>query len=262
LVDKTLRQTFGSRYPEYRSLRQLPTRICTGVALLAASFACGGTTETSPTVTPAATDREVVSNAPRGELPSCQPVLDACDANFTGTWQLRQCPLQLSGPIDLRGLGLGCAEGTTLSSNIEISGSLQLDAGGRLIDNTTTTGTHEFELPAHCFDVAVPATCADVARPLRGWGYETLVCEEQNSSGDCVCKGSFEQEGGLALLSTDPIHSADIVVDGQRLVASDDGSTVTYEYCAAEDVLVLNVTQPSRVGHVNGSVVFYRGEAP
>lgn len=240
-----------------------PTPCCLAALLSATLFACGGNqTDTTSTVPSAASEHETGVSQVSVELPSCQPMLDACDGDFAGTWQVRQCPLRLSGPIDLSGFGLGCLEGTTLSSSIEVSGSLQLDAEGQLIDDTTSVGSHEFKLPASCFDVAVVGSCADLPRPLRNFGYESIECAEQPPSGDCICAGSPKQMGGLALLSKDPLQKANVVVNGQRLVANHDGQTVTYEYCGAADILVLSVLQGSPVGRVEGSVVLYREGEP
>jgi hypothetical protein len=199
------------------------------------------------------------SGASSVDLPECQPSVDACEGEVEGTWQVQACPLTLSGPIDLSQFALGCVQGKTLSSSIEISGSLQIDAGGHLIDNTTTVGTHEFLVPAKCFELTITGSCNDLPQPLKTLGYESVACDEQ-ASGDCVCIGTFNQAGGLALLSKEPMQSADVVTDGTTLVANDDEQMVTYLYCAAGDVLTLRVAQLSAVGQVEGSVVLYRND--
>jgi hypothetical protein len=192
---------------------------------------------------------------PRPE-PSCDIASTPCGGDVVGTWKVMDCPLTLTGPLDIRGFGLGCSFGTTLSGALEVSGTWMADAMGNVWDNTTTRGVHEFSLAAACLEVAA-STCNDIGTPLRNTYYDTAECIDAPTGG-CTCSGTFNQQGGLAVIAASPPQMGTYSVAGSSLTTSYGGTETTYEYCVMDDALVLTVPTQGSVGFVGGSIVLQK----
>lgn len=188
---------------------------------------------------------------------SCDVASDPCGGDVVGTWHVVNCPLELTGNVNLLGFGLGCPSGPIASSTMEVSGTWVVDESGRIEDRTTTRGTQEFHVPQSCLDVAVLVTCDRLWRPFSALGYETIACVDDAERGGCNCSGTFNQKGGLAAVSFYPLEMRSYSVSDTRLTVSNPEEETTYDYCATTDTLILAPT-PSAVGTVRGSVVLLR----
>src|SRR5688572_20752265 len=75
---------------------------------------CGEQSQQPMPSTEAGTTLPVCSLAPQQcqDDPSCAFASTACDGGVVGTWNAMDCALELTGEVDVRGLGLGCAYGT------------------------------------------------------------------------------------------------------------------------------------------------------
>jgi hypothetical protein len=174
-----------------------------------------------------------------------------------GTWAVVDCPLELDGRADVTGLGLGCSFGETTSGHLQVSGSLTLDDMGNFEDNTTTRGEHVFELPETCLQTNV-AFCKDIAKALHVTGYATATCIDNTETGGCTCSGTFDRQGGLAVISHIESVRGQYTASDDSLVTSDNGYKVSYDYCATDNALVLTLPMATRVGDVEGSIVLQR----
>jgi hypothetical protein len=195
--------------------------------------------------------------------PSCDVVASPCGGDVVGTWNVVDCPLELTGEVDLRGFGLGCTGATITSGQLEVAGTWVADASGRLQDDTTTRGEQRFEVSEDCQSVAIapPPTCDRVGRVVGDTlGYEALECADNPETRGCTCSGRFDQRGGLGAISSEPQPMGTYSATGTTLATSTTGaSTETqYEHCVRDDVLVLTLPSPNKVGLVVGSIVLQR----
>jgi hypothetical protein len=189
---------------------------------------------------------------------SCDVDAAPCGGDVVGTWLVADCPLELTGQVDLRGFGLGCAGGRILSGYLEVSGTWTLDANGNFADATTTQGVQEFELAAACFSVGPPVTCERAGSTIgTQLGYDTLECVDDEREG-CTCAGTFAQEGGLGTIALTPVEAGGYATSGNTLVATDGGNRTTYDYCSTDETLVLTFPNPGVAGTVEGSLVLQR----
>jgi hypothetical protein len=168
------------------------------------------------------------------------------------------CPLEITGEIDVTGFGLGCVFGTTTAAAVRVSGSWSADELGNLEDNTITQGVHDFELARACTDVGL--LCEDLERPLTSLGYDTVECITEPETNACVCRATFYQEGGLAAISFDPFQRGRYSIDGTTLTPLPPGEEAdyAYEYCVMDDAMVFTLAAPGKLGLVEGSIVLQR----
>jgi hypothetical protein len=218
------------------------------------------TTPQTSALVPASSDTAAsVTPAASQAAPACEVAATPCGGDVTGTYTVKACSLELTGAVDLSGLGLGCASGTTLSGALVVSGTWEADAQGTFWDNTTTQGVHEFKLPKACFDVAVTGSCASVGTPLRAaLGYATAECMDDMERGGCICTATIHQEGGMAEVSPDPIQTGSYTTQGTTLTTSISGVTRTFQHCALESALELTIPTPGKIGQVEGSLLLQR----
>jgi hypothetical protein len=211
-----------------------------------------------PTTEP--TTESTTDTTPSGstEAPVCDLVAPACGGDVVGNWIVRECPLELTGPVDVSTLGLGCSSGRTVSGSLSVSGKWTVASSGEIIDTTTTRGVHEFTLPPACLEVQA-GTCEPLAVPLeRGLGYETVECVDNVERGGCICTGTFSQQGGLAEVSPIPLWMGTYTTQGTVLTTSDRGLVRSYDYCVRNDALILTLPAPGKLGQVTGSIVLSR----
>jgi hypothetical protein len=215
--------------------------------------------QTSALATTSSVTAASVTAAASQAAPACAAAEAPCGGDVTGTYTVKACSLELTGAVDLSGLGLGCASGTTISGSLVVSGTWEADAEGTFWDNTTTQGVHEFKLPKACFDVAVTGSCASVGTPLRAaLGYATAECVDDMERGGCVCTATIHQEGGMAEVSPHPIQTGSYTTEGTTLTTSISGVTRTYQHCALEDALELTIPTPGKIGQVAGSLLLQK----
>jgi hypothetical protein len=225
---------------------------------------CGGQTESrrpSEIETNAEGSAEPVDE--HEATPSCDIASTPCDGTVVGTWSVVDCPLALTGQVDLRAFGLGCLGATITSSSLGVSGTWTANASGTFRDDTTTQGTQEFELSPDCLSVGVlPGSCTGFAAIGNALGYDTLACVDAGSGG-CTCTGTFDQQGGLAAISPHPLPAGRYSATGSLLattgITMDGGrSEATYEHCAMDDAMVLTLPVSGQLGLLTGSIVLRR----
>jgi hypothetical protein len=163
---------------------------------------------------------------------SCDLELASCGGDVVGAWHVVDCPLELTGEVNLAVFALGCVGGRITSGSLEVSGTWMVDANGNVVDDTTSKGMQQFELREECMSVTPPGTtCARLGEVVgMGLGYETLECVDDAGRGGCACTGSFVQQGGLA----------------------------DYEQCVLDDAMLMTRPSPSNVGRVVGSIVLQK----
>ncbi len=186
---------------------------------------------------------------------SCETPTTECGGDVVGIWTVIDCPLALRGDVNVAGFGLGCTAARITSGSLHVSGTWIAGADGRVCDDTHTEGTQEFELPSTCFDVGIVASCETVARPLTSLGYDTVECIDNPATDGCTCTGTFDQHGGLAAISLDPIRTGSYSVMGEQLTIVDEGNESTYAHCVTDDTLVLTLSTVANVGQVQGAIV-------
>lgn len=226
---------------------------------LTGTVACGGQstvaseTKPDPSSSPDAGDSGV-EPGPVDDL-ACDLAATACGSDPVGTWKVMDCPLELTGAVDVSALGLGCAFGETISGNLEVSGTLTLDATGLFWDDTHTQGVHEFSLPAACMQVPLVSGCASIGLPLANTVYATAECVDDPATGGCTCSGTFDQRGGLADISLSAGRMARYFAEGGQLTLGDEKFGTTYDYCAMDGAMILTLSGSNAAGQVLGSIV-------
>lgn len=212
---------------------------------------------TPPVCAEHALDESQERDEPEGEL-SCDSAFVPCGGDVVGTWRVRDCPLELTGQMDIKGFGLGCSTAEVLSGTLEVSGIWTADETGNIVDCTVTRGVQQFELASECFDV-LAADCSSVSVPFeRALGYASVECVEDLQTGDCVCDATIDQRGGLAMLSPEPLEEGRYSVAGTSLSTKGLGYEATYEHCVMDDTLTLTAAGASLTGLVEGSIVLER----
>jgi hypothetical protein len=89
-------------------------------------------------------------------------------------------------------------------------------------------------------------------------GYDTVECADNLETNGCTCTATFDQQGGLAVISTSPLATGTYSAAGDLLTTRQAGIETSYGYCARDDAMVLTVTAPSPVGQVVGAIVLQR----
>lgn len=211
---------------------------------------------------PVCADRAVDESEQRDETDgqlSCDAAFAPCGGDVVGTWRVRDCPLELTGQIDVKGFGLGCSTAEITSGTLEVSGTWTADESGNVVDCTITRGVQRFEMISACFDVAVVGDCDSVSVPFENaLGYATVECADNPQTGGCTCDATIDQRGGLATLSHDPLEEGRYSITGTSLTTDGLGYEVTYDHCVMDDTLTLTIPAPRVNGLVEGSIVLER----
>jgi hypothetical protein len=179
-----------------------------------------------------------------------------CGGDVDGSWTVIDSCLTVGGSVDVSDFGLGCNSAPTTGS-LGVTGTWSASAEGMTIaDDTTTFGDATFEVPPECANTAtMPITCPRLAEPIGPYvGYESLACIDSTSAW-CDCSGTFEQTGGLGLISTSPIASGTFTTADGVLTVSDGTNQTEYAYCSSGDTLTLSVKNVGMTGAVTGTVV-------
>jgi hypothetical protein len=111
--------------------------------------------------------------------------------------------------------------------------------------------------PEQCQD---DSSCALASTPCDGgvvgtWnamGYDALECIDKVETGGCTCRGTFRQQGGLGVISANPLQAGRYAAAGALLTTTDSGLETTYEYCVKGENLALTLPDPGTIGLVRG----------
>jgi hypothetical protein len=171
-----------------------------------------------------------------GGQASCDDVAP-CGGDAIGTWTVASCMLDLTGNVDLTGLGLAndCMSTPLSSGSLAVSGTLTIVAGGTFMDATTT--------------------CAMIANPIKSVGFTTLTCVDNTTTMGCTCSGTIQQTGGMAFVSFDPAMSGTFTSAGNNLTMTAFGQNVEYSYCVAGNTLTMTPVTVNKTGTVEGPIV-------
>ncbi len=211
--------------------------------------------------TPSAAESDVQGGVASKPPLACDLPSTPCGGDVFGVWHVMGCPLQLTDQINILGFGLGCSSAEITSGTLEVSGTWTFDADGNFWDNTTTVGAQQFEISADCLSVAIqPNSCDRLRTPfVNALGYSSVECvDDPEEPGACLCSGTFDQQGGLATISSAPQTNGSYSTSGTTLTTSDNGYEASYEYCVMGDALVLTQPEPTGVGQVVGSIVLQK----
>lgn len=222
----------------------------------------------TPTATPTAAPTDGVPSAtsppttpgePAGPPPqaTCENVTP-CGGDVVGTWVATSSCINVTEPLDMTSLGLGCNLAPTTGS-IEVTGTWTLNADGTIADATNTVGQQQVDLPAACLDVSGTVTSCDrIGAPMSGLGFESVECADDAATGGCSCPATINQMGGAALVSLRPLKNANYTVADNIITVTNGRETTQYAYCVSGSALLMSPLSATRVGTLTGSVVFQK----
>jgi hypothetical protein len=121
------------------------------------------------------------------------------------------------------------------------------------LDNTTTSGTEQFSLPASCLMVSgTTTTCDRIASVVASLGYDSVGCTSAVGGG-CTCSATVRQTGGCGVVSFDPQVTGFYQTSGNVLTLDYQS---TYSYCVSGNRMTWapQGTSPT----TTGSVVFQK----
>lgn len=192
--------------------------------------------------------------------PSPVPTDTTCGGDVLGTWAATSCPLEVSGVVNMMGLGLGCPTGEITSGSLTVSGTWTAAADGSFTDNSQTKGVQKIELPPSCLTVSgFVTTCDRVSDPFGSTlGYASVMCVDNAETGGCSCDATIDQKGGLALVSLASPDAGKYTATGQSLVMTKEKVDTAYDYCVAENTLTLALMTVSKAGSVMGPIVLQK----
>jgi hypothetical protein len=196
--------------------------------------------------------------APPAEVEvTCEMAATPCGGDLAGTWTVKDCPLSLTGEVDMAGFGLGCTTASITSGSLQVSGTFTADAAGMFTDTTVTTGMQEIEMPPSCLTVSgTVTTCDRVGGPVQSsLGYATFSCVDNAETGGCTCNGTIDQEAGLAVATLRPPEAGTYTTADNVVTVVDGRYETQYGYCATSNALVLTVAAPGKTGTVTGAIV-------
>jgi hypothetical protein len=210
-----------------------------------------------PSATPSTPDSTVGPPAAGPVEVTCDMAAAPCGGDVSGTWSVVDCPLTLAGEVDMAGFGLGCLTGSVTSGTMQVTGTWSADTTGMFTDATTTTGMQAVELPPDCLVVSgTVTTCDRVGGPVQSsLGYTTFECVDNPATMGCSCTGTFQQEGGLAVVSLRPLDEGTYTTADTMLTMTDGRNETQYAHCVAGNAMVLTLAAPGKIGTVMGSIV-------
>jgi hypothetical protein len=187
-----------------------------------------------------------------------------CDDDLNGSWLATACPLEVSGVVDLSGLGL-LPECSTAPVNgyLQVSGSVTFDETMHYSDGTITSGESTFELAPECVAITTCDTLSGVL--ARALGYASVSCVDNAATLGCTCSATVYQTGGLAFVSHAASTSGTYATTGSRVVlnafeSDTEDSVREYDFCASQRAQVLNLSlmRISKTGAVVDPIAFVK----
>jgi len=179
-----------------------------------------------------------------------------CGGNLVGTWTVAPSCLTVSGNLDLTMLGLGCLSAPITGGTLNVTGTLTANADGSLSDNTTVVGYEQFMLPASCLNISgTSVVCNMLGTPLSIFGYTTVTCTEE-ASGGCSCTGMVHQDGGIGVVSSNPLTIGRYQTAGNSFTTSDGQFDTSYAYCVTGNEM--NVTPQTTSPTTLGTIVLLK----
>jgi hypothetical protein len=193
-----------------------------------------------------------------GGAVSCDAV-EPCGGDVVGTWNVSDCPLTLTGGVDLTGLGLpvACELAPITSGTAVLTGMITFNADGTYMDGTILNGEAEWEYSPDCLEISgTETTCDGISSPLGSKGFSEVTCVDNPETLGCTCQGTlFEQEGGLGYQSFDASTSGNYQIMSNTLLIASFSEDVDYSFCAAETALVMTLNTVATSGTLTGPIV-------
>jgi hypothetical protein len=178
-----------------------------------------------------------------GPTASCTSVAP-CGGSVVGAWKVTSSCLKLSGDMDVSLASLGCPTVPVVGS-LSTTGTFVANADGTFADNTITTGSATFPLAKACLSISsVERTCEQVSSIFEALGWKTSTCSETN--GQCNCKVTAEQHGGLGAISGVATTQGKYTTSGNTLTTED----LSFPYCVAGDALTVTPQVSSLTGTI------------
>jgi hypothetical protein len=182
----------------------------------------------------------------------------ACGGDLAGTWTVTSTCLRVGGDLDVGLVGAGCPT-TPVTGSLQVTGTITAGADGTYADDTTTSGSEQFNLAPGCLTISsTPVNCDGAANFIKNLGFATLTCAPA-AGGGCACSGTVDQRGGIGALSVAPSTNGNYTRAGNVVTISNDGGDVPYAYCVSGGTLTMTpqTTKPIMSGTIvlakNGS---------
>lgn len=186
-----------------------------------------------------------------GQGGTCSNVI-ACGGNVVGTWNVASSCLILSGDMDVTLLGLGCPT-VPVTGALNVTGTWTARANGTYEDNTTTTGSMTFPLDASCLTItSVRVECSSIGVVFTALGWTASTCAI-DAAGQCQCKVTAKQGGGMGVVSPWASNSGIYKTSGNVLTVDDEAE---YTYCVSGNTL--SITPRSTILPVTGRIVLQK----
>jgi hypothetical protein len=196
-----------------------------------------------------------------GEPVSCDS-LAPCGGDVVGAFTVVSCMLEITGELDVTSLGLSptCEMAPApVTGMMEVAGTFTFNADGKFADNTTTTGSAQWELAEPClFLSGTTTTCGMISGPLASTGYRNIMCVDNTETKGCTCTGEIDQEGGIGFVDINAETSGNYTTMDNSLVTSAFGNETEYSYCIASNKLAMTLVSVSKTGTVEGSIVLQK----
>jgi hypothetical protein len=182
-----------------------------------------------------------------------------CGGDVVGTWSVASsCTLTVSGMANMMGFGLGCAS-APVTGSLTVTGTWTAMPGGTYMDDTTTSGEEELELPPGCLTVSgTTTTCDALSSPLRAMGYAAVTCIDNLATSGCTCSATVQQMGGLGVVSVDAAPSGVFTAMDNKLVTTAFGTDTEYSYCLSGSTLTMTPQGMLKAGTVTGPIVLQK----
>jgi hypothetical protein len=194
-----------------------------------------------------------------GEVSASCDNVSPCGGDVVGTWTVIDSCLTVGGSADLSEFGLGCT-GAPTTGSLAVSGTWSASAEGMLVsDDTRTFGDATIDVPEECAATSsLLIRCASLAAPIAPYlGYASLACID-SASVWCACSATFEQTGGMGLISASPMTSGTYTTADGVLTVSDGVNHTEYSYCSFENTLTLSVKSVGKTGTVTGTILLQK----
>jgi hypothetical protein len=152
-----------------------------------------------------------------------------------------------------------CTAAPTTGS-LEVTGTWSASSEGMLVsDNTHTSGDATIDVPLECSRTSsLRILCASLAAPIAPYlGYSSLACVD-SASAWCACSATFEQTGGMGLISTSPMTNGTYTTADGVLTVSDGVNHTEYSYCSFENTMTLSLKSVGKTGTVTGTILLQK----
>jgi hypothetical protein len=192
-----------------------------------------------------------------GAPPECADIMP-CGGDFAGSWAVASSCLTVSGALDVRSLGIGCAE-ARITGVLAVKGTWTADpTTSTYTDNTTTTGTELIELAPACLNISgTVTTCDRIAGILPAFGYSSATCSSTDGGG-CSCVAYVEQLGSMGVVAISSSTFGNYTTSRHFLTVSGGFEDVDYTYCASASRLSMVPMVTGVTGSVTGAIVLER----